>query len=53
MVTLCCREKNNFCENINSLALLIYNCVTNDGIMTVLEEQVHKLWKFHSEQLKL
>jgi len=26
---------------------------TVEGIVNVLEEEVHKLWKVHSEQLKL
>ena len=26
---------------------------TLEGIMNVLEENVHKLWQFHSEQFKL
>ena len=26
---------------------------TIEDIMNVLEDDVHKLWKFHSEQLKL
>jgi hypothetical protein len=26
---------------------------TIEGIMNVLEDDVHKLWKFHSEQFKL
>ena len=26
---------------------------TVEDIVNVLEEEVHKMWKFHSEQLKL
>ena len=41
-----------FYLNINTYSTH-FNLVTNEGIMNVLQEERHKLWKFHSEQRKL
>jgi hypothetical protein len=45
LYTCMCEYKNSYCTPFYMFTL--------EDIMNVLEEDVHKLWKFHSEQRKL